>query len=312
MTLVFVIAGVSMLLVSGVGVTRGGRIHPAHRVRLILGVLVTGLFLVEAGLVLWSLPIMLDILGFTDLAVLCRRMLGGLAPGGVVGGVTAGLASLWVGGAAVKGGWGVSRAQRDLRIESFHAPRETHESFDLFVIPSSKPMAYTVGGRRPQVVLSSAVADGFTPELVRVITAHESVHARHRHHRFLATATAIQAAVGWLPPVLRAVKMVRLSLERWADEDASLVAPRGRADVKNALLAVCMGHPTPGVVGFGSPDMVSERISALEKPAPSAFSTGLAYAYIAVGGGALLAWASVGWATRMSVIAVINAGQCLV
>jgi len=173
-------------------------------------------------------------------------------------------------------------------------------------------MAYTVGGRRPQVVLTSAVVEDFTPELVRVITAHEGVHAHHHHHRFLALAAAVEAAVGWLHPVARAVATVRLSLERWADEDASLVAPRGREEVRQALLAVCVGRGLPGVAGFGSPEMVSARIAALDEPAPTRFSASLGSAYFAFGAGAVVAAASVAWASRIAVFAVTNPGQCLV
>lgn len=312
MILVFIIAGSVILMAGGFSVRLGSRVHPSHRVTLTLGVLITGLFLAEAGLLLWSSPVILDMLGFTELAVVCRRMLGGEVPGGVAGGVAAGLAALWLGGAACKGGWDVMRAQRRLRVESVLPPCETREEFDLFVLPSSRRMAYTVGGRRPQVVLTSAVVEDFSPELVGVITAHEGVHARHHHHRALAMAAAIGAAVGWFQLVARAVDTVRLSLERWADEDASLMVPHGREDVKQALLAVCMSRGMPGVAGFGTPEMVSARIAALDEPAPARFSAPLASAYVAFGAGAVIVAASVGWATTMAVFAVIKPGQCLV
>lgn len=128
----------------------------------------------------------------------------------------------------------------------------------------------------------------------------------------LALAAAVEAAVGWLHPVARAVDTVRLSLERWADEDASLLAPRGREEVRQGLLAVYMGHGMPGVAGFGSPEIVSARIAALDEPAPRRFSPSLGSAYFAFGAGWVIATASVAWATRIAVFAITNPGQCLV
>lgn len=311
MILVFVVAGWFLLMVVGFGERIGGRIHPAHRVWLTLGVLVTGFFLITSGLVLWSAPIVLDLVGLTDLASWCRRMVGGVAPGGVVGGVAAGVAAAWLTGAALRGGWNVLRGQRLARIESLVSPQETGDEFDLFVVESTRPTAYTVGGGKPQIVISSAVVDGFTPELVAVIVAHERVHARNRHHRFLALTAAVENAVGWLHPVAEAIATVRVSLERWADEDAALMVPDGRQHVKRALLTVCMGHGSPGVIGFGSPEMVSARVHGLEEPPPRRFSAWMAGGYLVFGVVAAISAASVGSATRMSILAVVHTGQCL-
>lgn len=312
MILVFITLGGALVLVSAsLGDAIGERFHPVHRVRLTVGALLTGALVVEAGLILWSMPVLLDLVGLVDLAEVCRRILGGPTPGGTAGGVAAGAGAVWLGGAMVKGWWGVLWTQRKLRIESALTPRDRQEGFDIYVLPSPRRMAYTVGGRRPQIVLTSAVVDQLSPDVVDVILAHERVHAHNRHHRFLALATGLESGVGWLRPVAAAVNSVRVSLERWADEDASLVAPRGRGDVKEALLSACLVGAS-GATGFGDPEMVSARISGLEGPAPSPFSPGLATLYVAFGCAMVASVAVVGWATQMSILTITHPGQCVV
>lgn len=300
-----------MLVSASLGDTIGERFHPAHRVRLIIGALLTGALVVEAGLILWSMPVLLDLVGLVDLAEVCRRILGGPTPGGITGGVAAGAGAVWFGGAMVKGWWSVLWTQRKLHIESVLTPRDNQEGFEIYVLPSPRRMAYTVGGRSTQIVLTSAVVDQLSPDVVDVIIAHERVHAHNRHHRFLAVTTGLESAVGWLMPVATAVNTIRVSLERWADEDASLVAPRGRGDVRNALLSACMAGPS-GAPGFGDPEMVAARISGLEGPAPSPFSPGLATLYVAFGCAMVASVAVLGWATQMSILTLTHPGQCVV
>lgn len=312
MILVFITLGGALVLVStGLGDMIGDRFHPAHRVRLTVGALLAGALVVEAGLILWSAPVILDLVGLVDLAEVCRRILGGPTPGGTAGGVAAAAGAGWLCGAMVKGWWGVVWTQRKLRIESALTPRDRHEGFDLYVLSSPRRMAYTIGGRRPQVVLTSAVVDQLPSDVVEVIIAHERVHAHNRHHRFLALASGLEAAVGWLKPVAAALDSVHLALERWADEDASRISPGGRHDVKNALLSACLAQ-APGVMGFGDPEMVSARISGLEGPAPSPLTTGLATAYVAFGCAMVALVIVVGWATQMSLLTLTHPGQCVV
>ncbi len=310
MILVLALTGLAMLLAAGQSPRLGARAHPAHRARLTIAVLLTGFFLVEATLLLWSAPVLLDVVGLSDLAAVCRRMLGGTVPGGVVGGTVAGLFAVLLLATALRGWWRVLRDQRRLRVESVLASHESHEDYDLVILPSSKRMAYTVGGRSPQVVLTSAVVEGFPAHLVDVIIAHEGVHARYRHHRYLLSCAALESSFGWLSPVNQAVDTVRLSLERWADEGAALVAFKGREGVRHALLEVAMSHFAPAASGFGNPESLSARLDALRGRAPSALSWWASAVYLTVAIGMLTAWGSVGWTTRMSILAVVNSGWC--
>lgn len=311
MILLFIIAGGAVVLMAaGLVDLTGERFHPAHRARLIVGLLLTGLLAMEAGLVLWSVPVMLDLLGFTDLAHVCRRILGGPVPGGTAGGVTAFVGAAWVAG-AIMFGWGrIMRTQRNLRVETALGRGEKGDGYDLHTLSSSRRMAYTVGGRRPQIVVTTGLLEQVSPAVIEVILAHERVHARSRHHRFLAVAGGIHAALGWLAPVGRAVGSLRLSLERWADEDASRSSPQGRDEVKHALLSACLAG-VPGAAGFGEPEMVAARISALDEPAPSQFSAMLASVYVGFGGVTLSCLAVVAWAAQTSILTLVHPGQCV-
>lgn len=160
-------------------------------------------------------------------------------------------------------------------------------------------------------MVTTGLMDQVSPAVIEVILAHETVHARSRHHRFLAVAGGVQAGLGWLAPVRRAVGSLRLSLERWADEDASQSSLHGRGEVKYALLSVCLAG-APGAAGFGEPEMVSARVSALEGPAPSRFSPRLAAVYVGVGGVTLGCLVVVGWAAQVSILTLVHPGQCLV
>jgi hypothetical protein len=305
------VGGVGMLLLTGLSARLGQRVHPAHRARLLLGGLLTSVLVFEAGLLLWSAPVVLDLVGFIDLAAVCRRVLGGPTPGGTATGLLAGVAAAWVGAAVVAGWWRVVSTQRRLRFDASMTPLERGDAFDLYVLSAPRRMAYTVGGRRPQVVVTSAVIEGLSAGSVDVILAHERVHALNKHHRFLAAAAATETAVGWIPPVGNAVHSVRLCLERWADEDAARVSAGGRSDVKSVLISACLGT-TPGVAGFGGFDMVSERISGLDGPAPGTASRWVTSAYLAYASITVASMLTVAWASRLSVLALTHPGQCLV
>jgi Zn-dependent protease with chaperone function len=161
MILALALTGLAMLLGAGLSPGLGEQAHPPHRTRITIAVLLTGFFLVETALQLWFAPVFFDMVGLTDLAAECRRMLGGMVPGGVAGGIAAGLSAVLLLAVALRGWWGVLRDQRTLRVESVLASRESHDAYDLVILPSSKRMAYTVGGRNPQVVLTTAFVEAF-------------------------------------------------------------------------------------------------------------------------------------------------------
>ncbi|MGH8925633.1 MAG: M56 family metallopeptidase [Acidimicrobiia bacterium] len=298
------------LLLAAPGLLSTPRGHPAHWARNFLVLQLVGFVLVEVGLLLWATPALLDLVGATDLAQVCRLMIGGV-PGGWEAGAAAGIAALALATLAARGAWRIGAAQRRLRVESWLGVHHCHPDHELVLLPVSQPVAYTVGGRPPQVVLSKGLIEAIGPEDTEAVHAHEVVHARRAHHRFLLAVGAVEAAFGWYPLVTRGVRMLRLALERWADEEAGKVTVAGRVGVRRALLAVTMVQLGSELAGFGAAETVAERARALLKPPPRSRMAFVAAGYLAVWSVALAALGSLAWATGMSLQAAATPGLCV-
>lgn len=106
--------------------------------------------------------------------------------------------------------------------------------------------------------------------------------------------------------------MVRLALERWADEEAGENTTEGRDGVRRALMAAAFRLAGPEVAAFGSADTLEARVRALTGPPPRSSSWLVASGYLAVWVVGLMAAGSLGWAARMSILAVTNPGLCIV
>lgn len=66
-----------------------------------------------------------------------------------------------------------------------HAPvatsREERGTFTLVRFTSDDPIAIAVPGRRPEILLSSAMSAALTPAQLQAVLAHEYAHLQHRH-----------------------------------------------------------------------------------------------------------------------------------
>lgn len=303
-----------MLLLGAPGWASGmsKRGHPADWARQGLALQLTGLALVEAGLLLWATPALLDLMGAADLGLICRRMLGGLLPGGWPIGTGAGILALTVVWLAVRGSWRVMAAQRRLRVERWLGIHHRREDFALVVVPTGELVAYTVAGRPPQVVLSHGLLQTVDFAVVEAIIAHEAVHVRRRHYRFLRAVGAVEAAFGWYRPAARGSQLIRFMLERWSDEEAAMTSSIGREGLRRALVEVAIMPVVSELTGFGAVDTITERARALSKPASRSSLAWSASSYVMVSLGAVLAAGSLGWATWMSILGVANPGLCVV
>lgn len=306
-----ILGGLLLLGAPGWAYGLSKRAYPADWVRQRLALQLTGLALVEAGLLLWATPALLDLMGATDLALICRRMFGGLLPSGWLSGAGAGALALAVVCLAARGVWRVMAAQRRLRVERWLGSHNRLEDFDLVVVPTSELVGYTVAGRPPQVVLSRGLLDAVDANGMDAVIAHEAIHVRRRHHRFLLAVGAIEGAFGWYPLAARGTRMVRLALERWADEESAELIGDGRQGIRRALLAVTVALVDPAVAGFGSADTIAERARALSMPAPHSRWPCVAAGYLSVGLGAVVSLGWLAWATWMSMLAVANPGMCV-
>ncbi len=307
-----ILSGMLLLAAPGwvSGLSRRG--HPAHWARQGLVLQLTGLALVEAGLLLWATPALLELIGAADLALICRRMLGGWLPSGWLSSAGAGLLAVAVVWLAACGSWRVMAAQRRLRVERWLGAHHHREDFDLVVVPTGELVAYTVAGRPPQVVLSRGLLQAVDSEAVEAITAHEAVHVRRRHYRFLLAIGAVEAAFGWYRPAARGVNLIRFMLERWSDEEAAVTSSTGRDGLRRALVVVAMTPVATELTGFGAVDTITERARALSRPAFRSSLVGSAASYVAVSLGAAASIGWLAWATWMSILAVANPGLCVV
>lgn len=310
--ILFLLVGAGLVFVAAPGFIRVSGGHPAHFARNGLAVQLIGFVLVEAGLLLWASPALLDLIGATDLARVCRAMLGGLLPPGWQAGAASGMAALVLAGLAARGVLRARALQRNMRVEALLGDHHVQRDHHLVVLPVDNAVAYTVGGRPPQVVISQGLIEAVGPHGLEAVCAHEATHARHRHHRYLLALVGIGAAFAWYPPAGRAARVIRLSLERWADEEASAHTTNGRDSVRRALLSAAFALVGPDVAAFGSADTLVARVRALTAPPPQSSPGWVTAGYLAVGVAGVVAVGVLGWTTRMSILAVANPGLCIV
>lgn len=91
---------------------------------------------------------------------------------------------------------------------------------DAYLLPSAKPVAYCVPGRRARIVLSRGTLDLLNAEQVQAVLAHERAHARGRHDLLLLPFIALALAFPWVPVVRTARAAVPVLLEMLADDQA--------------------------------------------------------------------------------------------
>ena len=156
--------------------------------------------------------------------------------------------------------------------------------YELVVLSVPQPMAYAIGGRQPQVVITGGLLDRLSvPELVSVVE-HEAAHIS-LHHRFHLTLIGmIEPAASWFLPVRRLVEAFTLALEHAADSHTS-----DRSATRRALLAVCGAPSLEGVAAFTAGHVV-DRLDALsgDETRPRVSTRTLMYASALMLGGIAL------------------------
>ena len=116
----------------------------------------------------------------------------------------------------------------------------------LVVIEDDRADAYAVAGRPARIVVTSGMLDSLTEAEREVLLAHERAHISARHYLCAAAARLSAAANPLLRPLATAVSY---SVERWADEQAALVAgsrPLAARAIAKAALATAAAQPGDG------------------------------------------------------------------
>lgn len=110
---------------------------------------------------------------------------------------------------------------------------------------SGTPVAYCLPGRRPRLVLTSAVLARLQPAALDAVVAHERAHLSQRHHLVLLPFAAWHAALPFLPAARTARASVALLVEALADDTARAVV--GTAPLADALNTVALAQ-APGEI----------------------------------------------------------------
>lgn len=223
--------------------TRGN--WQVSRPRLALGVwfatLVGGIALVSAALVG-------TVLTATSLAVAAGQ---GHASGGAVVTVVAWV-SMTGAGAFIGLLSGLSQPLVDSYRRSLRrfAPvatsREDRGPFTLVRFTSEEFLAVAVPGRRPEILLSSALERALTPDQLRAVLAHEYAHLCHRHGLAVRIAELNALCLPrWIPAGAALRRATMLLVELIADDVAASQA--GAGTLAGALSRIAQFTEDPGL-----------------------------------------------------------------
>lgn len=305
---VLIAAGLLLLGLPAAGRPVGRRIRSGEWARLCLAALLGGVVLVEVGLVLLAAPTVLRAAGVPALAQACGRLVGPLVPLGPVGGWAAATLALVL---PLRAGQGWRRAGvqvRGLAIERCLGSHRPGVTYELVVLPTPERVAYSVAGPTPQIVVSQGMLDTLERPQAAAVIAHERAHLRLGHQRLLLIAAAAGHAVRWWPPAARSHVVLRVALERWAD-DAATTDPASRRHLRDALVTLVAADLGDAVAGFSLADATLERIEAMERlPRAPLGVHALLYAP-GLAGGVLAVAVTGSWAAHARLVLAM-AGRC--
>ena len=305
--IVVIAFGWALLALPGLARSQLRRLHPGLWTRLVVWSLGVGAGLILVGLLAMAAPTLLEGFGAHHLAALCRRLIHDLLAGGHVGGAIAAVLLSVVVFRSLVGWRRLRRWRRSALIEPWVGSHRTLDDFELVVVPTRALVAFTAGGTQRQVVVSEGLVAALTGDELSMVIRHERAHLAGRHHWHLGFAAVVEAALGWLPRVRWSVQVLRLGVERWADEQAAGTAPGPRRVLRSALLAAAGCGPQPGTAGLGGVEMAAERLRALEAvPSPESPR------WLRLGAGMVGTAAASVWLTSMAVISIslTSGGLC--
>ena len=255
--------GVAFLVLPGALREPLTQVRPRLWVRLSAGAMVTGSALMAFGLLAMATPTLLTGIGAHHLAALCRRLIHDTLALGHPGGIGAAFLLLVIGFRAVTGMLAVRRERHAASIEGWVGTHHRGEDHDLVVVPTATPIAMSSTVPRARIILSTGLVDSLRREEVEMVVRHELSHIRGHHHRYLGLARVIDTTLGFLPLVRSSTQVLRLGLERWADEEAAGSDPVSRRVLRSALLRTTALLVLPGYVSLGAPEMLTRRAEAL-------------------------------------------------
>ena len=235
---------------------------PNEHVRFNAATMITGLLFLEVALVVCALPV---VASAVSTPIVDRHFFPGDA---YVGWASAGVA-LVAALAMVHGLVRFRRIEQRLRVERWVGSHEERAGYELVVLEVDEPMAYALGGREPQVVVTSGLIDRLPADEFEAVLDHELAHIRLGHGRFLAVLGALEPIAGIIRPLRRVCSAARFAIEHSADAGTGDVGATRRALVRLG------GGAEPLPVGAFAAGEIAERIHALSAPAQEPISFGL-------------------------------------
>lgn len=266
MSTVLLLAGLGLLALPGIAAPVARHLRPSEWRRLNRNAIGLGLAMVQLGLVLIALPVLAAAAGIEHIAHECHHLLGPVLPGGAVTGwasATASVALFSVAGVIHRR---TRRLQRAARIDEWVGEHRQLPEATLVVVPIDAVVAYATPGSQSQVVVSRGLTRVLRADELDAVVRHELAHLRHRHHRDLALAAVVDAALGWMPGLRASTAALRLGIERSADEEAA-ERPGAREATRRALLKATETMLAP-VPAFTTALTLLARLDALATPPP--------------------------------------------
>lgn len=137
----------------------------------------------------------------------------------------------------------------------------------VVVVDSGDLDAFTTPGLPGRIVVTTGMLHALDATGRRVLLAHEASHRAHGHTWWNLIAD-LAAAIN---PLLRPTAAgIRHAAERWADEDAAMVADRRLVAATIARIALLRAHreAEAAVVAGAAGGQVPQRVRALLRPPP--------------------------------------------
>lgn len=176
--------------------------------------------------------------------------------------------------AVVRGGRQVRRTRRQRRsLHERHVElawllhAERPRGGQVLWVPAEQPLAYSMAGSPPLVVMSAGLRDRLDRSAVAAVLAHERAHLQRRHHLVLAMAAAVAAAVAWLPLTRQSPALVRTLVE--LDADAHAARTCGPDGLQSALRTLGAAPAPPTALAIAG-ECTQLRLARLAAHRPDA------------------------------------------
>ncbi|WP_325096855.1 M56 family metallopeptidase [Mycolicibacterium vinylchloridicum] len=170
--------------------------------------------------------------------------------------------------AALRGAWQLSCIGRQRRrLHGKHAELTwlltggAPQPGAVLWLPAAEPLAYSLAGDPPLVVMSTGLQQRLDRASVRAVEAHERAHVVRRHHLLIAVAQAVAAGLGWLPLMRHSPSLVRTLVE--LDADAHAARLHGRCGLRRALRTLSSASAPSVALGMAS-DCTQLRLDRLQ------------------------------------------------